>query len=217
MNMRSIQNYFMNLFRPARAQAIGARFPLLNDPNARVLDVGGGSYPWDLLNPAARVTILNKSRPPTVPDGARWEFVIGDGTSLEYPDRSFDLVFSNSVIEHVGDLEAQTKFANEMRRVGKHLYCQTPNRWFPVEPHLIALIIHWFPSSVVRRLARYGSVWGWATKPNRQQVDEFLSLIRLLSFKEFSQLYPDCDIRRERVFGLTKSFIAERIAQDIDR
>ena len=201
----------MKRFRPARAKAIGAKFPLLNNRGARVLDVGGGGYPWDLLNPAAHITILNMSRPHTVPDDTKHEFVIGDGTNLQYADQSFDLVFSNSVIEHVGDFEAQKCFANEMLRVGKNIYCQTPNKWFPVEPHLIAVFIHWLPFSILRRVVRYGCIWGVITKPSQQEVDEFLNTTRLLTQDEFIELYPDCEIRFERVLGMTKSFIAERV------
>jgi len=201
----------MKRFRPARAKAIGERFPILQDPNAKVLDVGGSAYPWDMLSPAAHITILNVTRPRNIPENSPWEFVVGNGTQLDYPDNSFDLVFSNSVIEHVGDFEAQTKFANEMRRVGKQLYCQTPNKWFPVEPHLIALFIHWLPFSIVRKLVRYGSIWGWVSKPDQQQIDDFLFSTRLLTLEEFKNFYPDCEIRFERVLGLTKSFIAERL------
>ena len=211
MDIHTIYNFFMNRFRPARAKAIGARYPLLNNPEARILDVGGGSYPWDLLNPAAHITILNMSRPHTVPENTKWEFVIGDGTNLQYPDQSFDLVFSNSVIEHVGDFETQSRFAKEMLRVGKNIYCQTPNKWFPIEPHLIAAFIHWFPYPIARKLVRYGCIWGLVTKPSQQRIDEFLSTTRLLTLNEFKQLYPDCEIHLERFFGLTKSFIAERV------
>jgi SAM-dependent methyltransferase len=210
MDIHKIYSFFTNRFRPARAKAIGARFPLLNNPEARVLDVGGSSYPWDLLNPAAHITILNMSRPHTVLEDTKWEFVIGDGTNLQYPDQSFDLVFSNSVIEHVGDFETQSRFAKEMLRVGKTIYCQTPNKWFPIEPHLIAAFIHWFPYPIARKLVRYGCVWGLVTKPSQERIDEFFNTTRLLTLSEFKQLFPDCDIRLERVFGLTKSFIAER-------
>lgn len=211
MNIHNFYSFFMKQFRPARAKAIGTKFPLLNNPEARVLDVGGFSYPWDILNPSAHITILNMSRPQNIPENSKLEFVVGDGTNLNYPDQSFDLIFSNSVIEHVGDFDAQKRFAHEMHRVGKNIYCQTPNKWFPVEPHLIAAFIHWLPYSIARKLIRYGCIWGLVTKPSQQQVDEFLKSTRLLTLSEFKQLYPDCEIRFERILGVTKSFIAERI------
>jgi hypothetical protein len=43
--------------------------------------------------------------------------------------RSCDVAFFNSVIEHVGDWERQHKFAGEMRRIGNAVFCQAPCRW----------------------------------------------------------------------------------------
>lgn len=72
--------------------------------------------------------------------------VSGDATDLrEYEDKSFNLVFSNSVIEHVGDFTAQRKMAKEMMRVGKHCYLQTPNRYFPLEPHFLFPCFQFLP------------------------------------------------------------------------
>ncbi len=211
MDIHRINSFFSNRFRPARAKAIGERFPLLNNADAKVLDVGGGSYPWDILNPTAKITILNMSLPHTGIVNSQYEFVIGDGTNLQYEDQSFDLVFSNSVIEHVGDFNAQKRFANEMLRVGKSVYCQTPNRWFFIEPHLITAFIHWLPTSIVRKLIRYASIWGYVIKPDQKQIDDFLNTTRLLTLDEFTSLFPNTEIRFERFFGMTKSFIAERI------
>jgi 2-polyprenyl-3-methyl-5-hydroxy-6-metoxy-1,4-benzoquinol methylase len=60
--------------------------------------------------------------------------------------RSFDIVFSNSVIEHVGDAESQQQFAHEIARVGRAYWVQTPNRRFPVEPHLLTPFLHFLPT-----------------------------------------------------------------------
>jgi 2-polyprenyl-3-methyl-5-hydroxy-6-metoxy-1,4-benzoquinol methylase len=210
MNIHTVYSFFMRRFRPRRAREIRRLFPILDDPAAKVLDVGGGTYPWDMLEPAAHVTILNVNEPRTVPKETTWDFVVGDGTKLGYPDQSFDLVFSNSVIEHVGGTAAQQRFAEEMQRVGKQVYCQTPNRWFPIEPHLVTIFLHWLPFRVARRLVRPLSVWGIVTKPTQDQVDEFLLHTRLLTYKEIETLFPDCEIRRERVLGLTKSYVVTK-------
>lgn len=55
----------------------------------------------------------------------------------QFQDNEFDAVFSNSVIEHVGDYEAQRQMANEIMRVGKRYFVQTPNFYFPIEPHIL--------------------------------------------------------------------------------
>jgi ubiquinone/menaquinone biosynthesis C-methylase UbiE len=68
--------------------------------------------------------------------------VLGDARRTGYPDSCFDLAFSNSVIEHVGSEADAAAFAHEMQRIGRAFYCQTPNKWFPIEPHLGTLFLH---------------------------------------------------------------------------
>jgi len=73
----------------------------------------------------------------------------GNGSSdtraegFPFSDREFDWVFSNAVIEHVGDDRAQLAFLNEMVRVAKHVFFTTPNQFFPIELHTGALLLHW--------------------------------------------------------------------------
>jgi len=74
----------------------------------------------------------------------KYTYVLGDGTNLKYADREFDIAYSNSVIEHLSAYKNQQKFANEMRRVGQKVWCQTPARWFFIEPHYITPFIHFF-------------------------------------------------------------------------
>lgn len=207
MNIDTVRKSFLDYFRPRRLQQFKNLFPMISQ-DISVLDVGGAVYQWDYLKSPARITILNIDIDQVDADSKKkYTFVQGDGRSLKYSDRSFDLVFSNSVIEHVGNFSDQRRFATEIRRVGKQFYCQTPNRWFFVEPHLVALFIHWFPLGVQRKLVRWFSIWGWMMKADQKQVDLTLSRIRLLTYSELKELFPDCEIIREKFLGLTKSFI----------
>jgi hypothetical protein len=181
-------------------------------PETTILDVGGYPGTWENTEIDSKITILNV-HPIDLTDFKtkhRFETVVGDGCHLDYADRAFDIVFSNSVIEHVGTPDRQGTFADEVRRVGKALWIQTPACSFFIEPHLLAPFIHFFPRSKQKRLVRYFSVWGLLTKPTPQQVEDFLGEIRLLSKHEMNELFPDCEIIHERVVGLTKSFIAVR-------
>lgn len=210
MTIQSLQEFFMRFFRRRRVRQLKQILPrVMND--IRVLDVGGGGYPWDDLDSPARVTLLNLKKELIAARSNRYERVAGDGRSLEYPDQSFDLVFSNSCIEHVGSFEEQKRFAREQRRVGKQLYCQTPAREFFVEPHMVAPPLHWLPTRIERRLVRWTSGWGWLSRPSQQEIDEFLASTRLLTHDEMKALYPDCQILRERFLGFTKSHIAVRL------
>lgn len=175
-------------------------------PETRILDVGGTPEFWG--DTGLAITLLNIRSPARVPEG--FEYVRGDATELPFEDRSFDIVFSNSVIEHLGSAENQRRCADEARRVGRQLWIQTPNRRFFIEPHYLTPFIHWAPPSVRRRLLRNFSVWGWLTRPSQAAVDETVDEIRLLNRSEFAELFPDCQIQHERMFGMTKSLIAVR-------
>jgi methyltransferase family protein len=191
---------FIRLFRPA--------------PQTSILDVGGLPRLWDGLALKAQMTVVNLQPLPSheacflTPNQ---KFVQGDGTHLAWADKSFDIVFSNSVIEHLGTWENQTAFARECQRVGKAYWIQTPAREFPVEPHFLALFLHWCPRSWQRRLLRWCSLWGWLARPRPEAVDAAVAEVRLLALPELKSLFPDSQILVERWLGLPKSYIAYRI------
>lgn len=206
MNIHQFYKPFNIYFRTRRMKAFAALFGI-ND-KMKIVDVGGYEFNWTLIDAAPSVVLVN------VEDEnwqkGRFQKVQGDGRSLMYPDNSFDIAYSNSVIEHVGGFEDQVAFAREIRRVAPSYYVQTPNKWFFVEPHLIAMFIHFFPFSIFRRLVSVFSLWGWVVRPTQAQTDDFLNSIRLLDRKEMKQLFPDATIIEEKFLGMTKSFIAVR-------
>jgi SAM-dependent methyltransferase len=81
----------------------------------------------------------------------RASYVQGDALDLPFPDRAFDLVFSNAVVEHVGGREAQRRFVAEALRVSRRVFITTPNRWFPIEVHTRAPLVHWLPEPAAHR------------------------------------------------------------------
>jgi hypothetical protein len=99
MRYSRIAIFFMERFRSRRIQFFCSAFP----PSAfrTVLDVGGTSQIWHMLDTPYDVTLLNED--PQELETGSVRCVIGDGRNLQFPDRSFDVAFSNSVIEHVGD------------------------------------------------------------------------------------------------------------------
>ena len=176
-----------------------------------LLDVGGTPYNWEQIGARFPITLLNTEHLETDGLGDHYALVQGSGGQLDFADRSFDIAFSNSVIEHVGPLDAQRAFAEELRRVGRQLWVQTPARGFFFEPHLLAPLIHFLPLSWRRRLVRNFSLWGWLTRPSQASVDRVLGGLHLLDYTTFSALFPDCEIRRERFLGFTKAFVAVRV------
>jgi hypothetical protein len=126
-------------------------------------------------------------------------------------DGAFDVAFCNSVIEHVGGRDEQAALAAQLSRVARGLWVQTPARGFPLEPHLLTPFFHFLPRRWQRRLARNFTVWGWLTRPDRERARAMVDAISLLGYREFAALFPDCEIRRERFLGWTKSYVAVRV------
>jgi len=177
----------------------------------RILDVGGTPSNWSLLLVQPRITFLNLLRArETIDDGFTW--VAADGRALPFRDHAFDIVFSNSVIEHVGDFQSQRKFAAEVVRVGVRCYVQTPNRWFPVETHLLTPLVHFLPRRwqyfVVPRCNVWSHLSGVDGERKQYYLQHYLNDIRLLDARGMRELFPAALLVRERFLGFTKSLIA---------
>jgi hypothetical protein len=200
-----VYRLFQARFRPARLKA----FLAYHAPSSAttILDVGGTAQFWETADVELRVTILNVTPPPEGISNTL-TYVQGDATHLPFPDDAFDIVFSNSMIEHLGSRDGQEAFAREAQRVGRGIWVQTPARWFPVEPHLLTPLIHYLPRRVQRLMLRNFTVWGLITRPDSATVDQFLDETRLLSAAAMRSLFPGCQLLRERVLGMTKSLIS---------
>jgi len=180
-------------------------------PHTRVLDIGGTPYNWELSPVKPRLTILNLPRAgEIVPEGVDW--VAADGCVLPFADRSFDIVFSNSVIEHLGSRTRQQQFAAEVARVGKRYYVQTPNRWFPVETHLLTPFVHYLPKNWQAPLVRRWTVWSMLTGIQGERrsfyIEHYLADIHLLDGATLRELFPQAELRTERFLGIPKSLLA---------
>lgn len=211
MDIHKIYRFFMARFRPGRIKQLKSSFPQING-TGQILDVGGTSGWWQMVQPKnKKITIINlDGRQRAAVLAAGFGFAVADARALPYKDDEFDLVISNSVIEHVGGWEDQKRCAQEMLRCGRAVYVQTPNFWFPIEPHLIAPFIHWLPRPALRLMVRWFSVWGWVTKPSQEQVDIMIDSIHLLSRKDIVSLFPGCEIVCEKFLFLSKSYIVMR-------
>ena len=196
-------------FRRRRMERFVAEFGITAETS--VLDIGGTGFNWSLVEVRPRLTLLNMPRASeAAKEGVDW--VAADGCALPFGDASFDVVFSNSTIEHVGSCERQGLFADEVRRVGKSYYVQTPNRWFPVETHLLTPLVHYLPKGWQRPIVRRWTVWGMATGMRGERrdfyVEHYLNDIVLLDARALRALFPGARLVRERFLGFTKSLIA---------
>jgi|SRR5579884_1670903 len=196
-------------FRARRMRRFAAAFAIHGETT--ILDVGGTALNWSLLPARPRLVFLNTGREHR---DAGFTWVVGDGCALPFRDQAFDIAYSNSVIEHVGSEDRQRAFAAEIARVGRRYWVQTPNRRFPIEPHLLTPLLHWLPRRVQRWLAPRFTLWAALVRPSRDRhefyIRHYLNDIRLLSAADLRRLFPGARMIRERLLGLTKSLIAVR-------
>lgn len=136
---------------------------------------------------------------------------------LPFEDKSFDIVYCSSVIEHVTGSKsdvwnlvssrefncraarAQSAFAREISRIGIGYFVQTPNRWFPVESHTWLPLMGVVPRPVLISAMRVA---------NRTWVKKSIPDFRLLNVSEMQKLFPDARIKVEKKFGFAKSLMA---------
>lgn len=203
-------------FRERRFQKVAAMIDriIAEKGLCRIADLGGTKYYWDIAEGfvSARpieITLINPKEPGAA--GGKFRSVNGDATDLaRLDDMSFDLVHSNSVIEHVGDWSKMAAMAANVRRLAARYYVQTPNFWFPYEPHFRCLFIHWAPEQLRYPLVRRFALGFADAKGTVDAAMRRVQSARLLDRGQMRALFPDAAIHSERVFGMTKSLIAIR-------
>lgn len=203
-----------NRFRRARLKRVIGMIESINSPQSRplrVLDIGGTAKYWQSMRDLwshlqLEFTLVNIGVEPA--DAPPFSIRAGDARALDFADNSFDLVHSNSVIEHVGHWPEMMAMAAEVRRVAPRYFVQTPNFWFPLEPHYRTLFFQWYPESVRARMlvARKRGFRG--PEPTFDAAMRNVQTVNLLTATQLAALFPDARIERERVATLTKSLMA---------
>jgi hypothetical protein len=213
-SFRRIRNRFVNSetslaerFRRRRWDQIMSEFPDLSEMS--VLDLGGTTQFWTRapIRPKL-VTVINLDENLPLP----WLQPI-KGDALKAPElvgaQTFDLVFSNSLIEHLGGHFQRERFANIVRSIAPRYAVQTPYRYFPIEPHWLCPGMQFMPVKVQDWLAVHwplGQTRGW---PEEQAYNE-VRFTELISLTEMRSHFPDARIELEKFAGLTKSMTAFR-------
>jgi hypothetical protein len=176
-----------------------------------IVDVGGTNTFWEQRGWAERddvsITLVNLQAEER--RHANIHPTAGDATDLaDHADASYDIAFSNSVIEHLFDVEHQSRMASEIRRVGRAYWVQTPNFWFPIEPHFLVPAWHWLPEDARVAILRRRGV-GWAGRcPDPDHARRIVQEHRLMRRRELAHLFPGAELVPERFGGLVKSWTA---------
>lgn len=199
---------FANKFRSRRFRRFEVLAASLPRP-IRILDVGGETAFWEHRGWAGLdgVEILSLNLAPEEQRHENIKPVTGDATNLgQFGDGSFDIAFSNSVIEHLFTFENQRRMALEIQRVGKSFWVQTPNFWFPMEPHFHVPGWQWMPLALrVAMLQRWRCGWrGPCADPVRARA--LVEEVRLMTKSELSSVFPGAKLVPEWFCGFVKSW-----------
>jgi len=182
-----------------------------------ILDLGGTETYWligrDFLEKnrgRLHVTIVNTEEQP-VRDPGMFTFVKGSATDRGlFMGRVFDVVHSNSVIEHVGSWQDMQAFAGNVRRLGRRYYVQTPNYWFAYEPHFRFPGFQYLPEPVRVRMIMRFALGFFSKVTDIEEARDIIYHHRLLSTRQMRGLFPDSRVFHEKILGLNKSIISVR-------
>ena len=215
-------------FRTASRLKRCALFHALFDVNeeSRILDLGGanGSYVAALLAGTsvqpANVYVADIDHEAIQVAASRFGYtpvLLTESGDLPFPDSYFDVVLCSSVLEHVTvpkrDIwrersgsnfsrrarAQQRKFAGELCRVAVGYFVQVPNRWFPIETHTWLPFVGYLPRSLQCRIIEVS---------NRFWIKETIPDFYLPTAGDMREYFPAAELRREKLFGVTKSLIA---------
>lgn len=182
--------------------------------HCRIADIGGTEYYWNIFGDyvAERpLTITLVNLDPGAITSPKIKSVVADAADLsEFADNTFDVVHSNSVIEHVGNWDRMARMAYHVRRLAPAYFVQTPNFWFPYEPHFRFPAFHWLPEQARAQLLMRLNLGFGGRRETYDAAMRGVQSAYLLSEKQVRVLFPDAEIAKERALGLTKSFMAIR-------
>ena len=190
--------------RQRRHEEFKHHFPNLSD--MRVLDLGGTAVFWRLAGLRAQhVTIVNIDRE-EAPEEPWMDTVQGDACVGGFG--KFDLVLSNSVLEHVGGHGRRQQFSDVVHESAPAWWVQTPYRYFPIEPHWLFPGFQFLPFRARLTVAQHWNVGHNPALKNKAEAAELVASTELISATEMHAYFPDGKLWFERIGGIPKSMVA---------
>jgi hypothetical protein len=220
----------IEIFNPASENSINHRFrskrfkfflslleKVRSDKPIHILDIGGTEMYWERMKfvdaTNVCVTLLNVEEVKT--QKHNFISIKGDATDLSsFRDKEFEIVFSNSVIEHLFSVKNQIKMAREIMRVGKNYYVQTPNLYFPIEPHWLFPCFQFLPFKVRVFLTRNLDLGHYKKAVNEDEAIKRVNEVKLLTERKMRKVFPDGKVYREKFLGMVKSVTMYRFPEE---
>ena len=209
-----------NKFRRRRIELLNGLVSVVmrEKGSCAILDVGGTYNFWHIWRDEidwdkTSITCVNLD-PHHLEDGkveTSVRMVQGNACDLSgIADNEYDIAFSNSVIEHVGLWPNMRAMASEVKRVAPRYFVQTPNFWFPIEPHARTPFLHWVPEPVAYRIVMARKCGFWKKHDTVSGAVGAVQSAKLIDMRQMQSLFDDAVITREKFMGLTKALIAIR-------
>jgi hypothetical protein len=178
-----------------------------------VIDLGGTVDAWRRapVRPASLHIVNLTPEDVETPGWVRLDQADACNLPTHISSGSYDLVFSNSVIEHVGGHSQRQRFADAIHALANRHWIQTPYRYFPVEPHWLFPGFQFLPLSARAEISRH---WPLAHSPvsTREESIRQAMSVELISRTEMAFYFSDSAIWNERALGLVKSLIAIKVS-----
>ncbi|MCP3733215.1 hypothetical protein M9978_22685 [Sphingomonas sp. MG17] len=175
-------------------------------PAASVIDIGGLPELWRLVPRRPKVTLLNLPGSfDQLTEEQRSGFDFIEGSIFEHAEVTvnFDIAFSNSVLEHIGPSDKQSRFAQIVSKAPAY-WIQVPSPSFPIEQHCHAAL-WWQRGDRLREKA----MRRWCIRGDEVSA-RFMRDTRPIYRSTLARLFPDANIASERVCGFEKSLYAFR-------
>lgn len=213
-------NSFVNRLRKNRFKVVNDVINSLIEIKGtiKILDLGGDLEYWKNMNwnnHATQISLLNLSSN-NIPDELKGSFqsIQADAANCPFSDNSFDLVFSNSTIEHMGSFENQRKFAEEVKRLAPNYIIQTPSIWFPLEPHCRIPFFQFIPHQIRAIILMIFKIHYFPKAKNYTDGIEASKTTMMMGLSRFKGFFPDSKIDIEFLWGIPKSYTAIRLNKE---
>ena len=205
----TIPGSLSNKFRRKRFVIFREILDSLSQP-VKILDLGGTENFWLQMgiteSDPYRICILNTEKITTTLKNIN--YMRGSAADFAEYNIDFDVIFSNSLIEHLGSHGLRKKMADSIISEGKPYFIQTPNYYFPVEPHFLFPCFQYMPRKLkVSLVSNFDMGWYKKTK-DKTTAGEIIDSVYLLNKNEVAELFPGAEIILEKFLGLNKSVIA---------
>lgn len=208
------QDSFVNQFRKKRFDLFKSKIEQLEQQKGKIeiLDIGGDIKYWNSVgwdNPNVKINLLNLYESKIEDkDASSFCSIKGNALNLPFTKGEIDLVFSNSVIEHVGSYENQQQFAHEVIKLSDKYIIQTPSLWFPMEPHSLIPLFQFIPHSIRALLIMVFNINYFPKAKTYKEALVVSHSTLMFTKKRFQQLFPEAEIQVERFLGIPKSYTA---------